>query len=804
MGSAQQLNYMNDLAQFRSVDAWGSSLGLLPVPLRADEGANGQFVLLNGSSGNFCLDFVGRIDRSARCASAWSSDVGHYLTFVDDIVLVNRWDRPASEEKYSSKSVLSRLHEFHRHLEKSSPGRSNNVVNHILRIFRRIRAVIEDGEDGQQSLKVLIHLLATAASRESRFKLNIDEWGLPSDVFEASEKVPRATWDPLYMDLVGIGRYDVLTPDIGLVLRHASGIVFQEAHLEAQLPNNRWLPGLESPVEISASGRHETGVHFTPPTIARTLAEEAVRALGPTPLAPHLRLFDPACGSGELLKECLRLLKLQGYGGSIHIIGWDKSAAAIDMARFVLSWEGRSWATGKINIELSQQDSVLADSWPARVDLVIMNPPFLSWQQMSPPEKDSASSKLGLTMRNKPNLASVFALRALESLGSLSVLGMIAPASLLESSSGREVRAAMAASLDPILIARLGNQTVFTHALVDAGMYLGRGKARVDTTSTAVMWADSQQGSLGQALRGLRRWRGAESDVLSENGFSIYQRKELGTTGAPWVARGFKAWRFHETLRKSRATVPAQQLFEIKQGVRLGSDVFIVGKDYVASLPEAERKFFRPAVMNLSIQDARLTDSYYVFYPYSEGLAAISDESDLKSHVKTYYTDSLLPVKEKLAARKSLAKADLKWWELLWHRGWLKSKTPRIVSKYFGGARSFAFDQTGDYVVVVGNGWVLKGGGVNMAITDEEINLAMLTYLSGITADLLLQYASVQVSGGQWDLSSRYLKDMPIPNLTTMAPPLINDLVAMGRRIATPGFEAWGDVDDVVLAALLG
>lgn len=797
-------NHMDELNQFRNVEAWRSALGLLPVPLRADVAAQGRFVLLNGSSGNFCLDFVGGGDRASRCAAAWSSDVGHYLTFVDNVVLVNRWDRLSAEERYSSGSVVSRLHEFHRHLEKSAPSRSQNVVNHILRIFRRIRAAVDDESDGRRSLKVLLHLLATAASEQSRFKLDVGIWGLPSDVFEVSENLTTATWEPLYRDLVGLGRYDTLIPDIELVIRHVSGSVFQEAHLEARLSNDKWLPGFEVPVEFSAAGRPEIGVHFTPPSVARTLAEEAVRSIVSLTSGSHLRLFDPACGSGELLKECLRLLKLQNFDGTITVIGWDKSIAAIDMARFVLSWESRSWTAGQVQLELLSTDSVLERSWPTKIDLLIMNPPFLSWQQMSALEKESASEKLGSMLRNKPNLASVFALRALDSLDTQGVLGMIAPASLLESSSGREVRAAMASALNPLLIARLGNQNVFAHALVDAGMYVGRGKGLARRDATAVLWADSQQGSLGQALRGLRRWRGAEAEELDEGGFSVYQRKEMGITGAPWIARGYKAWRFHEALRRNRATVSADSIFEIKQGVRLGSDVFIVGKDYVYSLPESERAFFRPAVMNLSIQDARLNDAYHVFYPYTEGLPLITTEVDLAYHLPHYFRDMLLPVKNKLASRKSLVKADLEWWDLLWHRSWLTAPKPRIVSKYFGGARSFAFDEAGIYVVVVGNGWVLKKGAVSTEITEEEICLAMLTFLSGGAADLLLQYASVQVSGGQWDLSHRFLKDMPIPNLSNISLSLLNDLVGLGRKISKPGFEDWKDVDELVLAVLAG
>lgn len=48
--------------QFATVDAWRAALGLLPVPLRDTPISQDQYVLLNGSTGNFCLDLVGGVE----------------------------------------------------------------------------------------------------------------------------------------------------------------------------------------------------------------------------------------------------------------------------------------------------------------------------------------------------------------------------------------------------------------------------------------------------------------------------------------------------------------------------------------------------------------------------------------------------------------------------------------------------------------------------------------------------------------------------------------------------------------------
>jgi len=419
---------------------------------------------------------------------------------------------------------------------------------------------------------------------------------------------------------------------------------------------------------------------------------------------------------------------------------------------------------------------------------------------MEPEEQEIAKRILGAS--NKPNLAMVFARLGLDALGDDGTLAMITPNSLLEASSGTTARAALAEILKPQLVARLGEQNYFMRALVDAGIYVGK-RRPAQAEGTAILWTDSRPESLDRALCGLRKWRDTESgEPITEEGYSLYRREDVGTTSAPWIARQFEAWATHESVKSSKLTIPAKRVFDIKQGVRLGNDVFIVVKEYVQKLPRDEGRFFRPAVMNLSISEASLNDDYYVFYPYSDGLPNIQTEDDLVAHVPTYFEEFLLPAKTKLANRKSLAKANLNWWELLWHRSWQTKRSPKIVSKYFGAGRSFAFDRTGEFVAVVGSAWLLEKGAVPLAITDEEIYFGYLAFLSSSIAYDLLKYVSIQISGGQWDLSNKYTKNLLIPNLAKLEPAPLEELVQTGVKISEGKIENWSHVDKIVSSIL--
>ena len=515
----------------------------------------------------------------------------------------------------------------------------------------------------------------------------------------------------------------------------------------------------------------------------------------------HFVCLNPACGSGELLKECLHLLKLRGHRGRLRVIGWDRSSAAVDMARFVLSWEQRTWPPNQVDVEVVHRDSLLATAWPDAVDILVMNPPFRSWQKMEPAEREAVTTIVGSSARH--NMAVAFARRAVDALGNRSAFAMIAPNSLLEGSLGRRIRDAIAEGVTPRLIARLGNQTVFSRALVDAGMYVGA-RGHTNSTSTGILWADSRPHSLNRALRGLRRWRGAAVEPLVGDGFAVYRRRDVGTTGAPWVARSYDAWHSYENVRRTRKTVPASTMFDIRQGIRLGNDVFIVEESQFDHLPAKERRYFRPAVMNPSIADGKIGSRYHVFYPYTKGLPTIDNEQALHERVPTYYKEYLVPAKSALSARKTLKKANLEWWELLWHRSWQTEPQPKIVSKYFGGPRSFAFDSTGEFVAVVGNAWVLKRGAESISTTDEEAYLGFLAYLSSQISTDLIGYVSVQIAGGQWDLSNKYVGDLPVPRLSRLKPAELVGLAQMGASIRSGEIDRWSDVDELVASVLFG
>lgn len=751
-------------------ETWQGALGLLPVGMFPRQHAgDGRYVLMNGAKGNFCLNASHQeIDFKERASHAWSCNVGHYLSLRDGYIEVSRWDDSDRVEKYTVSSVIDNLVEFHAYLEKASPENSTGIAEHYGRAFRRLRSVWQT--QGETALQAFLYLVACAGS--DRLDLTDAElaiWDIPNLGKQAAETLRSSDRESIVEQIAGIGSYKSLKPNLGLVIRHASGAVFEDAHRIAQTSGQLWFDGFIGEAQITA-GSESLGVHFTPSSVARTLAEEAVYCLDIS--RPEIVAFDPACGSAELLKELIRILERRGFSGVLRLYGCDISAAAVAMARFTLAYEKRADRAFRIEYQIDEGD-VLAKDWPKDCAVVIMNPPFKRWNDLKPEQQQQMMDLLGVAS-TRANYATAFLHKAATALVQGGVLAAVCPKAIFETTASTATRTLLAENLAPRLVARLGTQNLFKGSLVDAGLYVGVKGGDLSVPSLS-LWADQNQDSTAAALRSLRKRFVVGAISTIDTGFSIYPDSNIGRSGKPWTPRSRTAVENWAAAEKRGKLIKASGCFEIRQGARMGDDVFVVEKAYVCQLPAKEQAFFRPAVLNSSIQSGVLNDRYYVFYPHTLGLPSLDTEEDLLHHVETYARGYLIPRKEKLQKRK-FKTPNPKWWEMIWPRSWQYEKSPKLVSKYFGGAGAFAWDSTGDFVVVVGHAWVPKDDpGIRVDLV-APFSVTVGVYLNLPETEGLIDYLSVRVAGGQLDLSSRYLKQLLIPSLKKLPESVVSEI----------------------------
>ena len=605
---------MNQENSLSDVGVWQKELGLLPVPLYPGRDEGQPFVLLNGSRGNFCLDIQG--ERRERTRSiAWSSNVSHYVSVLKDYVEVQRWDQSKSSlARYSTGSVRDNLERFHDYLEKDAPSQDLSIVSHAIRVFRSMRATLGSRHTGPEALRAFLCLLACTKDGVERSSLVLEDWALDSQSAEIASVISEEAWGTLKDDLLYGRKVEDLESDLTLLLRHAAGQLFQEAHYEAIfVPQSQLLFAgfMPPPVDISKETT-STGLHFTPPALARSLVEEALN-----PIDGSLTIFDPACGSGEFLRESLRQLELRGYPGKVKIIGWDISQAACDMAQFVLAWERRN-TEAQVEVEVRCVDSLEPhEVWPSEVTNVFMNPPFVSWQGMTKIQREIVVDVLQEVKEKRPDLSHAFLLKASLCLSKNGILGAILPSSLLDGDSAQKLRQQLSKYVSPRLLARLGSQFLFPGAMVDAAFYVAQKATTFNEESTA-FWADHRFGSNSAGLRALRRLRLFGSSTrypFLGDGFNIYQKK-LGQDGKDWSPRPYTAWAISRSLNHLPRV---GDMFEVTQGARTGNIAsFVLNKAEWNTLPKAERTYFRPAVVNKSIRAGKIDDYFYLFFPYGK------------------------------------------------------------------------------------------------------------------------------------------------------------------------------------------
>lgn len=795
-----------DLTQ---LSAWREQLGLLPLPLYS-EARGDEWILLNGSRGNFCLSIEAAPQTSAaadRRSVSWSSNVGYYLTVSPEVVEVERWDRSrAALERFSTRSVAENLEKFHSFLEMQSPSGEQSIVAHTIRTFRSLRAASEftGQENGYRGLQAFLVLLASATEGGHERTPELGErWNLPVDAIESALSIQQNHWEALVREMLPSDYSSRPSPILDLTLRHASGALFQEAHYEASKPlqYSLWLSVPPAPIEIRAKSNN-LGLHFTPPALVRTLVEESLSSLDRT--RSRIQVFDPACGSGEFLREALRQLRMKEYTGTVELIGWDISDAACDMARFVLGREVRETRDkGDASFRVEKLDALSA-RWPTDVDLILMNPPFLTWRDMVLEQKDACVrvlqevvGKVASVNARNYDLAHVFVAKATVSLVNGGVIGTVLPASTLDSRAAREVRGFLSAMLQVRLVGRLGNHSLFAKALVDTSIVVGKRETNRSGVPIA-FWSDHRATSSSAGLRELRKLRVAcdqtpliEPEAVDRDGFSVYPNPKLGADEELWLPRPYRAWNL---FRKLEAGTKVGDIFIVDQGINTGGNAaFILSSKQIEELPGGERHYFRPTVWNSAIQNGVLRRTEYVFFPYRlpDLHPTFESEEELRSTVPFYFARYLLPNKAKLERRSSVRL----WWLLNRNRPLQGGITPKIVSAHFGDTGSYSWDAEGDFSVVQGHAWLLKSKAKEQSqYFTQDIGFAYLSILNSRVYFDLLSAVSHNLGGGQWDLSKRYVDLVPIPNLFDRSAnaDLLKELAEVGRRIGLNGLPEGG------------
>ncbi len=779
--------------------SWATHFGLAPVPLfHADEMDDGSVhsVLLDGGFGSFAISVTDEeLWRHRKAASwAWSSNLPHHITITDKKIAVTRWDNPAAEV-LSRISVESKLDAFYQFLRADRVRSNQTIVEHSLTLFRQVRSLVAATRlPDEFSVRAFLRVLDTLIERsEESGDGALRRTGGSRDEDPVVPELPQGPIEQLIQDTWTSSSELRLHP--ALAVRHAGSAIFQEAHfalLRAPMTDLFGYAGVAAAAQTTRGG-----AHFTPAALARIVVEQAIAQLDGFESRRELIISDPACGSGAFLHEAMRTLRRLGFVGKLTVIGRDISRAAIDMAEFVVSQTAAEWRPeGGLSIDLRCGDSLQDELQVA--DLILMNPPFISWSSLTASQREQMRDVLGNRLSGRGDMSMAFITRAVASLAPGGALGVLFPASLLSLRAAADWREDLLERTDMRLLASLGDYGLFAHAMVQvaAAVFTRSVSDTQRHETTLALVTANRPDATGDALRGLRRSKDIIGEIGDADAWRLFE-----VPAASFKARS--TWRLlSPSVRRAieaiteAGTATIGTVFDVKQGVRSGNNkVFVLENADYRRLPASERKYFRHAVMGDSVQDGKINSRYWIFYPYDLRGKQIDAESTLCKRVKVYAEQYLFPNKAGLEGRSGFGQAESSnWWELTRPRStWALDRQPRLISKYFAGPGGFALDIDAEFIVVQGFAWILKSAaqsesGASELADPRDILAGYAAIFNSQAFNTMLAFYSPHVAGGQFDLSPRYTSSVPIPDLLELlrderTGSLVSRLMKCGRDI---------------------
>ena len=805
-----------------STHAWAEATGLAHVPLygpaRTQTTASDCAVLLDGrrhSLGMYTEEDSERLVYSSDPLSwSWSANLRHSFILTRNAAIYRRWDLPDRVTRYELPSTPLEAIRLFEKVGSERAVTSSDVISRLLTTFRQVRANLAAYDSDPVAAIQVFNALLVGTEMARRGKQDENAWRNCRTIGEALDmvsggdssvqvgKVPTAAREtPATYILNAFIDPDPHTKcqlDPYLLIRHASGVLYQEAHFQLEREGAPYLPGLAPPRKPALKSQVVSDARFTPPPLARAMVEQAV-AMSNLFEQDHdnIVILDPACGSGVFLQQILQELSRIGHRGRVKLVGCDTSAVSCAIAKFCLNREARDVAKDlDVEVDVSQTDA-LTNDWPES-DLVLMNPPFAAWRKMPGAEREQVKTVLGNLFKGHSDKAMAFVWKGVQALRPNGILASVVPSPFLESNAGERWRAAIAERANIGLIGRFGGFSYFQNAMVEPAFFVLRRKSSDEVSPIPTRVVLAREGHEEDALRVLRRnpdgtGLGDDPDV------SVFTSAPGLLTPASWLPRSQRRDELISRLAKSKMTTIGE-LFDVKQGAITGKNsAFIVSSAVYRSLPESERAYFRAAAGTPTIREGRLLAEEYVFYPYSEdGTVAITIDT-LVDSLPTFYRTRLRDEQLTLASRAGVNPAQ--WWLLTWPRTEIHASCqPKIVTSYFGSSGSFAYDNRGDFVVVQGYVWLWRhpeqdtateymseDGEPELKFHKSHLPWAYTAILNSGIFESLLSLSCPRVQGGQYNLSTRFVTNAYLPDLSdenTVTGDDVRDLGFLGRALA--------------------
>ena len=505
----------------------------------------------------------------------------------------------------------------------------------------------------------------------------------------------------------------------------------------------------------------KAGIHYTPPALARFLAQEIVKVLDPS--IAKLKILDPACGDGSLLSAIKDEVPSRRVS-KIH--GLDTSFEAIQSCRSRLP---------KSKTVLGQEDFLAQTKTDNKFDVVIANPPFVRTQVLGGKRAQELSEQFGLSGR--VDLYHAFAAQIANALKPSGVMGLITSNRFLTTKSGLSMRRLLREKFSIESVFDLGDTRLFGAAVLPAIVIATRNsESRSTKSSFTRVYANSSatKPPAKQEVEALLDWIGQKSSGSAkahpkfkvERGFLDFS----GQADSAWALSNLKSRAWLKKIH-SHQVHKFGDLAEIKVGIKTTADAVFIGDDWKSLKGRSpESKLLQPLIThhcakrwaiagNDSPQDSTHQPLKQVLYPYDMA-ASKRTVVGLGRYPRTQ--KYLQSHRQRLQGRKYVVDSGRKWFEI-WvpHQpaDWAK---PKIVWPDISEEPKFFLDSSG--AIVNGDCYWIK---LRKDVDADWLYMMLAVANSKIATTFYDTVFHNKLYANRRRFMTQYVKDFPLPDLNS-------------------------------------
>lgn len=595
------------------------------------------------------------------------------------------------------------------------------------------------------------------------------------DLFTNINKLDKSTLNNIFADFYKSNR----TPykyDFSIISKHALSRIYEKyvsvlnvketEPLQYNLFNHTPNPY----EEINKS----SGSYYTPQFIARFFSR-FVEKVNPSFLNGELKLLEPAVGSGIFLRTLLEKMPTTEAieNAFANITGIDKNVTACDAAKLslVLLYLVRTRKLPEQEINIVNADSLdyFSKNKKEKYDIVISNPPFISYGTMSNDDRDKIKSFLSEYAYNKYDLYLSFVKIGIDSLNTKGIGLFVLPNTFLVTDSAKLIRKYIAKECNILCLVDLSS--VDYKIFEDAGVYpillIFQKKASKESLKPQATIATIKD-YVGRALTDILA--GKTTNNLSYNIFTISQdffEKEKWHLLTPAESN------LEMKLSKYKKL---SSFIEVRTGFASGSiDAFIIPK---SKIPKNETDLYVPYLSDREMTRYSINEDSqeYFFYPYLTNGSKI-DELTLKEKYPCTYK-RLYQFYNSLSQRSEVKKGNINWWEPNRPRRPHFMLVPKIITPHLVFSPKFSFDVIGKYAISRSPFIVIEEK-FALAVIEKDLMFFILGILnSSICTWYLLNHTS-RYQNGFMMIEPSSLKEIPIVDPVSLSRPIFLKYISL-------------------------